>query len=51
MVPLIPMLKDKYTRESERLKEENKEKKIISDDVYALCESIDALRRAIKGWR
>jgi hypothetical protein len=37
-----------YTSESEKAKEENKNKKIISDDAFALGETIQELIKAIR---
>lgn len=45
------MIKDRYSNLSNSKEDENKNKKIISDDAYAICETIEkgfeALRREL----
>lgn len=36
--------KERYCSDSEKAKEENKEKKVLSDDAFALGEVIDDLK-------
>ena len=36
--------KDKYTSTSEKDKEENKDKKALSEEGYAMCELLDQIR-------
>ena len=40
--------KDTYTSESEKTKIENKDKKVISDDAYAIGDVIDDLIKKIE---
>lgn len=42
---------DKYTSESEKSKPENKDKKVITDDAYAIAEIINALINKIEHLR
>ena len=42
---------DKYTSVSEKSKPENKDKKVITDDAYALAEVIDQLIKKIEHLR
>jgi hypothetical protein len=45
------MKKEDYCRTSEKEKDENKSKKVISDDAYALIDFIDQLINKIEGAR
>jgi len=42
------MINEKYCRDSEKEKEKNVGKKVISDDSYAICEFLEELRRTIQ---
>ena len=42
------MLKDKYTIETEKTKEENKDKIVISNDAYANCEMLEELTTLLR---
>lgn len=44
-------LKDKYAPISEKDKTENANKKILSDDAYALCEFLELLNKKIEQTR
>lgn len=43
--------REKYASDSEKAKEENKNKKIISDDAYGLSEAILELAEAVNALR
>jgi hypothetical protein len=44
-------LSEKYVNESEKLLPENKDKKILSDDAFAVCEFIELLINKIEHTR
>lgn len=41
-------LNSKYTTESEKTKPENKDKKVLTDDAFAVCEFLEELNNSIE---
>lgn len=43
------MILDTYTTTEEQKKPENKDKKVISDDAFAICQAIERLALSLRG--
>jgi hypothetical protein len=41
-------IEEKYCANSEKEKAENKNKKVLSDDAYAVCEFVEELTKSVR---